>query len=116
VIESIANLIAREADAVMQVWFMQVMQERELAAVKLTAEERCEHLPMRCGTCIPAALSAASGSRALFSMLRCSMGAAAPAGLYRSDDGGRGAHPAVSCFRRSSRISNGSISANWRTV
>ena len=75
-VESIANLIAREADAVMQVWFMQVMQERELATVKLTAEERCEHLPHALRDIVfrlryPQPL----GSRALFSMAALQHGA-----------------------------------------
>jgi CheY-like chemotaxis protein len=75
-VESIANLIAREADAVMQVWFMQVMQERELAAVRQTPEERCEHLPHALRDIVfrlryPQPL----GSRALFSMAALQHGA-----------------------------------------
>ena len=76
IVESIANIIESEADAVMQVWFMQVTQERELTVVALTAEERCEHLPHALRDVVfrlryPQPL----GSRALFSMAALQHGA-----------------------------------------
>jgi len=75
-IESIANLIERESDTVLQTWLAQTGQERELIALGLSEDERTEHLPHELRDIsfrlrYPQPL----GSRALFSMAALQHGA-----------------------------------------
>jgi DNA-binding response OmpR family regulator len=42
--ESIASILERETESIIQAWFAQVTMEEELTAVTLTEAERCEHL------------------------------------------------------------------------
>ena len=75
-IESIANLIERESDSVVQTWLAQTGQERELIALGLSEDERTEHLPHELRDIsfrlrYPQPL----GSRALFSMAALQHGA-----------------------------------------
>jgi YesN/AraC family two-component response regulator len=75
-IESIANLIERESDSVVQTWLTQTAQERELMALGLSEDDRTEHLPHELRDIsfrlrYPQPL----GSRALFSMAALQHGA-----------------------------------------
>jgi ActR/RegA family two-component response regulator len=68
-IESVANLIERETDVIIEMWLSQCAQERDLMELQLDREDRTEHLPHTLrDIAFRLRYPQPLGSRALFSM------------------------------------------------